>query len=438
MPSKPSTEFALFRQARLKWTLIFSLLLFLFVSVLFLLFNLNTMGNEMREFDNKIQAWMKVILLRIEKLPIRSRERLLVPQLPLADLFLPEELSIQWLDGKGEVVLTFGKPLPFPPENVRPGFQTLQVVESNEAERQVDQFRVLTQLFEWEDGERPHVMRVGQNLSSIEQKQAFLWWRTAFSLVLTLFFSGIIGRGLSLWALAPIQKSYQNLKDFSSEASHELKTPVTIIQATLERIRAKPLQDPELEKKIQTLWRANQRMDATIHKLLMLSRGETLELEAAQAVEMDSSAFSARMLDAYQGLAAKKNIVLKSEIPRALKWNGFPEWMDHVVGNLLENAIKFSPEGSEVLLHVLEKQGNLHIQVEDHGPGMNAEEKRRMFERFFRGEKARAQVNGSGLGLAIVKALAEKMNLQILVDSQPNHGTRITLVQKTRVSLLEP
>jgi signal transduction histidine kinase len=137
-----------------------------------------------------------------------------------------------------------------------------------------------------------------------------------------------------------------------------------------------------------------------------------------------------RAADAHRVLADRKGISLATSFPADLpEIQVDVERMIQVLGNLLNNALRYTPAGGEITLSAQVMERSVHLRVADSGVGISAEDLPYVFERSYRGDKARQQVEGgeSGLGLAIAKSLVEAQGGQINVESQPGKGTIFTI-----------
>ena len=227
-------------------------------------------------------------------------------------------------------------------------------------------------------------------------------------------------------------------RDFVTNASHELKTPITAIRTLVETL----IDDFEgMDKTTQLSFLkkiSNQslRMTAIIVDLMALSRFELQDDNNRQAkILVDLG----RAIDnSYQGIiqsAEEKNIRVEISRPQhAIEILSDEESLHQAVTNLLDNAIKYTPVGGHVWIRLKESDNEAIIEVEDTGIGIEPDDKERIFERFYRVDKARSrELGGTGLGLAIVRHIVMTHNGRIEVDSLPGSGStfRIYLPLKT-------
>jgi two-component system phosphate regulon sensor histidine kinase PhoR len=219
-------------------------------------------------------------------------------------------------------------------------------------------------------------------------------------------------------------------RDFVANVSHELKTPITLIQGFLETLQEGALKNPqEAQRFLDIMSKQADRLNRIIEDLLSLSR---IEQESERGQILLESGRVREVLDSAQTLcqtaAEAKNIRLTLLCPEDLQARMNARLLEQAVYNLLDNAVKYSDPGTEVALTADTRDGEIHISVLDHGPGIEAEHHPRLFERFYRIDKARSrEVGGSGLGLAIVKHIALAHGGRVSVQSQPGAGSTFTL-----------
>lgn len=214
-------------------------------------------------------------------------------------------------------------------------------------------------------------------------------------------------------------------RDFVANVSHELRTPVAAIRGAAETLLLGGAQRPETAHEFATMIdRHAERLHRLVEDLLELSRIEARELRIDLApLDLRAEAERARELLAIAAQARRTTVrVSVAEAVEVLADRGA---LEHVLTNLLENAIKYSPEGSTVTVRSELRGTTVRTLVEDDGPGIEARHLPRLFERFYRIDAGRSrQVGGTGLGLAIVKHLAEAMGGAVGVESALGRGSR--------------
>lgn len=189
--------------------------------------------------------------------------------------------------------------------------------------------------------------------------------------------------------------------DFIANVSHELKTPLAVIQnyGTL-------LQSPNLSEEIRleyakAITQASKRLSKMISNILKLNKLENQQI-FPNVERYDLSEQLCECLLNFESLWEKKNITIESDIEDSVMINADPEMMSLVWNNLFSNAMKFTPEDGEVYVALKKDGDNAVVTVKDTGCGMTEEVKSHIFEKFYQGDSSRASA-GNGLGLALVK-----------------------------------
>jgi two-component system phosphate regulon sensor histidine kinase PhoR len=218
-------------------------------------------------------------------------------------------------------------------------------------------------------------------------------------------------------------------RDFVANVSHELKTPLSSIRAYAETLRIGALNDPETGRKfLERIEEQSDRLHHLIMDMLMLARIES-DQQVFEIVSVDVAAVVAACLDAWRRAATAKRIELAAEPDRPdCRVRADQEGLREILDNLIDNAIKYTPEGGSVTVSWQASNGMVEIAVRDTGIGIKEEDQRRVFERFYRVDKARSrELGGTGLGLAIVKHLAQSFGGRVGITSEPGKGSRFTV-----------
>jgi two-component system phosphate regulon sensor histidine kinase PhoR len=225
---------------------------------------------------------------------------------------------------------------------------------------------------------------------------------------------------------------YQELrKEFVANVSHELRTPLTIIRGFVETLEDGGLQDPvRAPEFLGLISKHTRQLTNIVENLLDLSR-----LESAQAlrrkVRVDLGPLLSRVIELQMPPAQKKGQSLRLETARPLPpVQGDPDYLERAVSNLVDNAIKYTPEGGSIRVSAGGDGTSVVVEVTDNGIGIPEADLPRVFERFYRVDKSRSRdMGGTGLGLAIVKHVVQSHGGSIDADSEPGKGTtfRMTL-----------
>ena len=216
-------------------------------------------------------------------------------------------------------------------------------------------------------------------------------------------------------------------RDFVANASHELKTPVAAVRALAETLLTALPEDPEAGRRFaERIGREAERLDFLARDLLDLSRVErgTLDVEPLDLVGLVKE-----VTGGYTDLAEERRVRLDSELQPLVSVRGDRAQLGLLLSNLLDNALRHTSAKGTVCVRLESTERSATIQVIDTGEGIPATELPRVFERFYRVDKARArQTGGTGLGLAIVRHVAEAHGGTVRVDSELGRGSTFTVV----------
>ena len=229
--------------------------------------------------------------------------------------------------------------------------------------------------------------------------------------------------------LERIERSFERLKQFTSDAAHELRTPLTAIRS----IGEVGLQDYKDTKRyreiIGSMLEENRRLTHLVDNLLFLSRADSKTLdEHLSNVKLKS--LVAETVEFIHVLAEEKNQTIQIKAEKEITVNADAALLKQALLNLLDNAIKYSPEGSKIIVKIdLDESNSPYIEVLDNGPGILEEHLDKIFERFYRVDKGRSrEMGGSGLGLAIASWAVATQGGKLTVESSVGKGSsfRIT------------
>ena len=215
-------------------------------------------------------------------------------------------------------------------------------------------------------------------------------------------------------------------RDFVANASHELKTPVAAVRALAETLQTALPDDPEAGHRFaERIGREAERLDTLVRDLLDLSR---VERGALDVEPVDLVGLVKEVAGGYADLAEERRITLGTELRPGVTMRGDRAQLALLLSNLIDNALRHTPAQGTVHVRLDPAEGRALLQVADTGEGIPAGELPRVFERFYRVDKARArQTGGTGLGLAIVRHVAEAHGGTVRVDSELARGTTFTV-----------
>src|SRR2546430_8252785 len=223
-------------------------------------------------------------------------------------------------------------------------------------------------------------------------------------------------------------------REFVANVSHEVRTPLSILRGYIEVLLDEP-ETPreELARILSIMERHSKRLQRLVDDLLSLAQLEssqaTLELSAVRVDEL----FNSLMRDWKEKLAAKNLKVIVDLTPEAFTLHADGTRLEEVLYNLLDNAVKFSLENGQIHLRATRLGSDMVLSVSDNGLGIGKEHLSRIFERFYRADKARSrELGGTGLGLAIVKHIAQLHGGRVEAESELGRGTTIRVVLPLR------
>jgi signal transduction histidine kinase len=228
---------------------------------------------------------------------------------------------------------------------------------------------------------------------------------------------------------APVEHSMETMRRFMADAAHELRTPIAVLRSQAEVALQRERDGAAYAEALRRVESEAARLGATVEDLLTLARADAGERQVERRrVFLDDLA-----LDAAAGaraLADKRGVALEVGTFEEAVLSGDPALVRQLLMIVLDNAVKFTPAGGRVRLGVAAPGGQAEVVVEDTGIGIRADQLPHIFERFYRGDPARARGNGAdgaGLGLAIARWIADAHGARIDVTSQPGTGTRVAI-----------
>ncbi|MCF8567218.1 HAMP domain-containing histidine kinase [Alicyclobacillus tolerans] len=252
-----------------------------------------------------------------------------------------------------------------------------------------------------------------------------------------LLFVGIAGTVLATLAgfflaertLRPVRKAWQRQVDFVADASHELRTPLAVIQSNLDIVL-----DHSNEGVLDNLeWINNahneaRRLSKLVADLLTLARSDS-QAAALHMDDVDLSALLDHLVELFQTVAQAGELSLTQEIEPNIHIQGDKSRLHQLFVILLDNACKYTNPGGSIYLSLASQKGGAIVRISDTGQGIDEQDIDRVFERFYRADKARERdgASGAGLGLAIAKWVAEAHGGKIQLQSQVGQGTTVTV-----------
>lgn len=359
-----------------------------------------------------------------------------------------DRIDIEWFSPTGELIWsTFSATLPLP-LHVNSDGETVRVAKTAENEPLI--LRQITQRVEVGRSMLGY-LRVSHPWFEVTKPSRAFFVDLILGSGVMIGAVGAIGWFLSGLAMRPVYDSYQRLKQFTADASHELRSPIAVIQTNVQVALADPDPDPATQQQhLQVVERLTRRLGKLVDDLLFLARQDSGIVQLQwEAIALDT--LLQEIVEEQQAVVAEKALHLSygaiapetNDTPRSAQesWatvQGDRDQLARLFTNIIDNAVQYTPPGGSITLTLQRggrlHNGTLHITLTDTGIGIPAEAIPQLFERFYRVDPARrfAGKGGSGLGLAIAAAIVQSHHGQIQITSPNAQGTtvQITLPQK--------
>jgi heavy metal sensor kinase len=220
-----------------------------------------------------------------------------------------------------------------------------------------------------------------------------------------------------------LDDAFQNSKRFVADASHDLRTPLTILRGELENFAEDPRLDEEMRERAASLLEEVVHLGKIVEQLFTLSRLDAGEAQT-EWTRFDLAELAKTTTEQLHLLAEDKGVSLSCNVSQPLPVKGNHVRLKQVIVNLLDNAIKYTPKKGAIQLRVLAVNGHAVLEVEDNGIGIPADALPHVFERFYRVDQARsADSESAGLGLSIVKAICTAHGAEVEAQSTVGCGS---------------
>ena len=225
--------------------------------------------------------------------------------------------------------------------------------------------------------------------------------------------------------MARIEQSFRSQRRFVADASHELRTPLTVVYGELEFLKRR-VDNGNLGESISTVLHEVNRLAHLVDQLLVLARLDASQLILdPRPVRLDE--LLAEVVRLLQTTAAERRIGIQLQIDEVVEASGNPDYLRRAVLNVVDNAVKYSPEGADVTILLRHERTYALVAVSDHGPGIKPAEIEQVFQRFYRSPLVRRTSEGSGLGLAIARELVEAHGGTVRIAATGKDGTTVEI-----------
>lgn len=251
---------------------------------------------------------------------------------------------------------------------------------------------------------------------------------------ISLIFLFIVSIFIANKSIKPVEAAYNSQKRFIADASHELKTPLAIINTNIELINSNEEDTIKNQKKwINYISFQTERMSNLVNNLLYLAKADNNEVLGVISKFNLSDAIMSQLLS-FEAIMYENDLMLDSDIQNDIEFTGDKESINQLIGILMDNAIKHSYEKSSIKVELKERKQKISLSVTNKGDTIPKEDIGKIFDRFYRVDKARAREKGGyGLGLSIAKSIVEKYKGKVGVTSENNITTfNIELINKEK------
>lgn len=252
---------------------------------------------------------------------------------------------------------------------------------------------------------------------------------TAILVIITgIILSILIGNYLAKRSLEPIIQSYERQRTFIADASHELRTPLAVIMTNLEAALSQEESQGSGNKWIKNAFTEVKFARSVIEDLLFLAKADAGE-PIITIKDVDISYIVLETSERLSLLCAEKDIKLKVDISDTeLFVKGEEKLLSELLTIFIDNAIKYTNQGGKITISVLNTPDKIKVVIEDTGIGIEKEDQRKIFDRFYRVDKARSRKEGgTGLGLSIAQYIMNELNVSLSIKSEISEGTTFTL-----------
>ena len=287
---------------------------------------------------------------------------------------------------------------------------------------QVSRARALR--FRTSDG-RLRIAVAAADLEDLEDRYTRLITQFSAAAAIALGLVALGGVFLARKSSAPVESIVAQMRDFMADASHELRTPVTVLRTEAEVALARGTGDAESRRALEVIASEATRLGGVVEDLLILAGGDgqvvDFERTATYLDDIVSDAVSA-----FGTVARRRDVTLVLAHYEEAPVSGSVILLRRLVSALIDNAIKYTPSGGGVTVSVRVEGEEVRVEIADTGIGIAADALPRVFDRFYRSERARAAAQGTGLGLPIARWIAEAHGGRLTITSSLNAGTTVT------------
>lgn len=318
-------------------------------------------------------------------------------------------------------------------EKVEPGGVTVFSKPGSENTRKA-RIMLTAQQVRDDEGHATQTVYVGKDVTAMYNGMEKATYALAFLSAIALVIATIVGHVLSGKAMIPLRQAYEKQRQFAADASHELRTPLAVVMASAELLQNDPsIQSPFLRQVIDDVRDEVKKMTKLVSDLLVVARSDNKALKL-KPQKFNLSALIEQTARLMQPLAEQKKIDLQAASLPKVEIQADEQKIRQLVLILVDNAVKYTPDGGRVSVrYESTEKGRVRFSVSDTGIGIAKEDQAKVFDRFYRVDKARSrEMGGNGLGLAIAQEIVHLHKGRIWIQSELGQGTTFFVELRTK------
>jgi signal transduction histidine kinase len=381
----------------------------------------------LKDQNERLQTLAQAAVPSLQTIKIKGTKEL-DKDLPWRNLFVNHQ-SLEWFDADGKLLATEGTNFPNFPLTKSASISRLNegspVVEQHGNIRSVS-IAVYTDGLDDKTLRLEGYIRVNESTEEFDERMNQLQLGLEVGGITVLILSSISGMFLTSLVIKPVKQSFQNLKQFTADASHELRNPLTVIMTTVELMEShsEELSADDI-RKLKTISGATTQIRHIVEDLRFLSHTDAIvDPVVLEYPKVPLDEILQDLADTFETDAQNKQLSFEAYLSKGIHIKGDTHQLKRLFTNLLENAIKYSRTGGIVKLFLEKQKLFAVVRVEDTGIGIPTEYIPLVFQRFWRAETARSQAKeGLGLGLAIAQAIVQRHLGKITVSSKVGVGS---------------
>ena len=403
----------MFQKTRLQLTLAYLGVLSLILTLFVLAVRWNFTRSLDRQFNAKLLNLAQAAAFNMDK----EDDELEADE---DEILVNEQQSIEWFDLEGEIVGEQGE------LELDIALDFKQIEKIQEYPDSIRSF--IKPVYSQETEELIGYVRVSESLVELNNTLRRLDYGLGSGIAIALIAGGLSSIWLTRQAMQPIEASFARLKQFTADASHELRSPLMAIKTNADVALKYPegMRETDTEK-FQAIASASNQMTKLTENLLLLARADKgIEL---QLEPVNLNVLLTDLMQLYKPQAEAKQLIWNLELEPELFLSGDRLLLTQLFTNLLQNALQYTASGDSVIVKGHKINSQIQIEIVDTGIGIAPEHLDKIFERFWRADKSRSyQSRRSGLGLAIVREILQLHHGKISVDSQLGKGSNFILI----------